>query len=366
MTTEGRPNTPSYSSSSWGGLVAASARRADGRPSKDKDATHDPEIGTTALSGATLAELRESIAALSDQVAALAENDEKARRLTLQLGMDVVQMGGALSRRVRTLEQQISPEPVPVPIPAHDPQPHQPLVEAATHELPTEAIAAPVAEPAEITTSEEPPLEESPLEESVERHQASVAEAAPADEPVAFAEPATAEAHETVEAETVEAPLVLDTPHPPIFDHSEVSSYPLRAPETTSAELFTPRPTVSKKSPIPVTTLAIVGGVVVAIIGAAVVFLTGQHHTPAHVAAPPPAVTPTPAPVAAAPAPKPAPAPAPAAPKSDSSSSHKHSDKYGSRHHHGDRDSRGGGKSDGHVLYDITPPAAPASTPAPF
>ncbi len=362
MTTEGRPNTPSYSSSSWGGLVAASARRADGRPSKDKDATHDPEIGTTALSGATLAELRESIAALSDQVAALAENDEKARRLTLQLGMDVVQMGGALSRRVRTLEQQIAPEPAPEPIPAHDPSPRQPLAEAATHERPAEAMAAPVAEAAEITTSVEPPLEE-----SVDLHQASVSEAAAEDEPVSFAEPANAEANETIEAEPVEAPLVLDSPNPPIFDHSEVSSYPLRAPETTSAELFAPRPTVSKKSPIPVTTLAIVGGVVVAIIGAAVVFLTGQHHAPAHVAAaPPPAATPTPAPVAAAPAPKPAPAPAPAAPKSDSSSSHKHSDKYGSRHHHGDRDSRGGGKSDGHVLYDITPPAAPASTPAPF
>ena len=337
--------------------MAASARRADGRSSKDKDATHDPEFGTTALSGPTLAELRESIAALSDQVAALAENDEKARRLTLQLGMDVVQMGGALSRRVRALEQRIAPEAAPALVPAHDPQPRQPLAEATIHDPPSEAIAEPVAEPAEITTSEEPPLDD-----SVELHQASVTETR-ADEPVTFAEPATAEAHETIEAEPVEAPLALDTPHPPIFDHSEVSSYPLRAPETTSAELFAPRPTVTKKSPIPVTTLAIVGGVVVAIIGAAVVFLTGQHHTPAHVAAPPPpTAAPTPAPVAAVPAP----APAPPAPKADSSSSRKHSDKYGSHHHHGDRDSRDGGKSDGHVLYDITPPAAPASTPAPF
>ncbi len=339
----------------WGGLVSASARRADGLSPEDGNDSRTrngfPPAGDMSR---TLSELEASIAALNERVAQLSENDDKARKLALQLGMDTVQMGSALSRRLRQLEQRVTETPA-APVSAVELQPVAEIettpadpaheVEEAPHLIET----APTAELPHM--ADEPHL---------------------AEETHSFETSGLSEAPQVIPAPLVaEEPLTLETPPSPIFAPEDVAPYPLLAPETTSSELFAPRTVTTKKAPFPVVTLSVVGAVLLALILAAAWFMLGHGPAPATTpAAPPPAPTAesAPAPVKAA-EPKAAPAPAPKASASQDSSSDsdRHSGRSG-RHHHDGRGSSGRREkgSNGHVLYDITPPAAPAATPAPF
>ena len=85
------------------------------------DRFHNQSLPTPEDLMTALTDLQATIAALDARVAALEGGEASALGLTRRLGLDVVEMGGALSRRLQTLERQAAAPIVEAPPPPAEP-----------------------------------------------------------------------------------------------------------------------------------------------------------------------------------------------------------------------------------------------------
>lgn len=86
----------------------ASARGvSDSREGPEVDRFHNLEPLSNLVMTGRLREMEESLAALDERIAALEDGDGSARQMARRLGADMIDMGGALDRRLTRLERTL-------------------------------------------------------------------------------------------------------------------------------------------------------------------------------------------------------------------------------------------------------------------
>lgn len=99
----------------WAGSGPGSAALADEKVASEDfqiDRFHNHENMSPEALAQAVAQLQASLAAMTDRVATLEAAEESTLKATRRLGMDVIELAGALARRVRALEQpNVAPEP---------------------------------------------------------------------------------------------------------------------------------------------------------------------------------------------------------------------------------------------------------------